>query len=210
MRIEKVNENRIKVMIDGQEAEKLNLSFQNISQNTPEAQRLLRTAIRMAEENINFSVEGARLFVEAVRDEAWDGFGMMITRVLNDEELNQAIANCSYQGTLKRSKLKIQTGAIEEKQIFCFSDFENACMASEELVNRYEGLSTLYKYQSKFYLCLAPNREEDAKKVVSILLEFGERIENARYMQGRLNEYGELMISQNAIEVMREYFPVYH
>ncbi|MBO5364722.1 MAG: adaptor protein MecA [Clostridia bacterium] len=209
MKIERVTENRIKVMIDGQEAEKFNLSFQNISQYTPEAQRLLRIVIKMAKENIDFSVDGAKLFVEAVRDEDWDGFGMMITRVSSDEDLKEAISNCSYRGTLKRTRLKLGKDIEEEKQIFCFSDFENACMAAEELMTHFSGFSSLYKYQSRFYLCLIPDGKETVKRTETILLEFGEKVENSRYMQGRLNEYGELMIPQRAIEVMKEYFPVY-
>ena len=209
MRIERLNENKIKVMIDGQEAEKLNLSYKNISQNTPEAQRLLRVAIKLAEENVDFSVEGAKLFIEAVQDVTLDGFGMMITRVSNEEELNQAISCCSYQGTIKRSKLRLQTDMEVEKHIFCFSDFENACMAADEIIKRFVGFSSLYKYQSRFYLCLAPQEGEDIFRIEPILLEFGEKVGNSRYMLGRLNEYGELMIPQRAIEVIKEYFPVY-
>ncbi len=209
MRIEKIGENKIKVMIDGQEAEKLNLSFHNISNNTPEAQQLLRIAIKMAEENVNFSVDGSKLFVEAVQEDTWDGFGMMITKVASEEELGQAIMRCSYQGVIKRNKLKIRTEQGAEKHIFCFSDFENACMAADEVVSCFCGNSSLYKYQSRFFLCLTPQNKEEFLKTETILLEFGERVENSRYLLGRLNEYGERMISQNALEVMREYFPVY-
>ncbi len=209
MRIEKISDNKIRIMVDGQEAEKLNLSFQNISNNTPEAQQLLRIAIKMAEENVDFSVDGSKLFVEAVQDDAWDGFGMLITKVSCEEELNQAIHRCSYQGTIKRNKLKIRTEQIEGKHIFCFSDFDHACMAADEIVSYFSGDSSLFKYQSKFYLCLSPQSMETFSKTETILLEFGEKVENSRYMLGRLNEYGERMISLNALEVMKEYFPVY-
>ncbi len=209
MRIERVNEDKIKVMIDGQEAEKLKLSFHNISKNTPEAQRLLRIAIKMAEENVDFSVHGKKLFVEAVRDVECDGFGMLITRVANEEELHHAIAHCSYQGTLKKSKVHLAIEEKGEKGIFCFSDFEHACMAAEELMARFSGISSLYKYQSKFYLCLVSQSCEKMQRFEPILLEFGEKAENSCYMEGRLHEYGELMIGQNALEVMKEYFPIY-
>ncbi len=209
MRIERVNENKIRVMIDGQEAEKLKLSFRNISQNTPEAQRLLRIAIKMAEENVDFSVQGRKLFVEAVRDTECEGFAMLITRVSNEEELHHAISHCSYQGTLKKSKLNLEIEEKGEKSIFCFSDFEHACMAAEELMARFSGTSSLYKYQSKFYLCLISQICDRIQRFEPILLEFGEKVENSRYMEGRLHEYGELMIACNALEVMKEYFPIY-
>lgn len=209
MRIEKVSENKIKILIDGQEAEKMNLSFRSISDNTAEAQYLLRVAIKMAEENVNFSVGNSKLFVEAVKEEAWDGFGMMITKVSDEKELNDVISKCGYRGTIKRSKLEIHQVASEEKYIFCFSDFENACVAADEIVGDYHGESSLYKYQSKFYLCLSVEEKEEFLKMEPMLIEFGEKVENSRYMLGRLNEYGERMIAQNALEVMQEYFPVY-
>lgn len=209
MRIEKISENKIKIMIDGQEAEKLNLSFRSISDNTPEAQHLLRIAIKMAEENVRFSVGSSKLFVEAVQEDNWDGFGMMITKVADESELTQVVQDCSYKGVLKRRSLKISAEPVAEKTIFCFSDFENACMASEEIRNFFCGDSSLYKYKSKFYLELSPRKQEEFLKIETMLSEFGEKVENSRYMMGRLQEYGERMIAQNALEVMREYFPVY-
>lgn len=209
MRIERISENKIKIMIDGQEAEKLNLSFHNIGNNTPEAQQLLRIAIKMAEENVGFSVDGFKLFIEAVQDDEWDGFGMMITKVADEEELSQAITDCNYRGIIKRSTLKIKAGCQEEKYIFCFSDFENACMAADEIMDSFCGSSSLFKYQSKFYLGLSPQERESFLMIETILSEFGEKVENSRYMMGRLNEYGERMIASNALEIMREYFPVY-
>lgn len=209
MRIEKISENKIKILIDGQEAEKMNLSFRSISDNTPEAQHLLRIAIKMAEENVKFSVGSSKLFVEAVQDDNWDGFGMVITKVTDEADLNQAILDCGYKGVLKRRSLKISAEKVAEKIVFCFSDFENACMAADEIRNYFYGDSTLYKYQSKFYLALSPKKKEEFLKIETMLSEFGEKVENSRYMMGRLQEYGERMIDQNALEVMQEYFPVY-
>ncbi len=209
MRIEKISNDKLKVMIDGQEAERMNLSFHNISNNTPEAQKLLRIAIKMAEENVNFSVDGSKLFIEAVQDDDWDGFGMMITKVAGEEELSRAIAQCNYRGTIKRSSLTISAQAQDEKFIFCFYDFDNACMAADEIKNYFNGYSSLFKYQSKFYLVLTPESSDGFRMMETVLSEFGEKVENSRYMMGRLNEYGERMIAEHALQIMQEYFPVY-
>ncbi len=209
MRIEKISDDKLKVMIDGQEAERMNLSFHNISNNTPEAQKLLRIAIKMAEENVNFSVDGSKLFIEAVQEDDWDGFGMMITKVADEEELIHAIAQCNYRGTIKRSSLTISAHAQDEKCIFCFYDFENACMAADEIKNCFCGYSSLFKYQSKFYLVLTPENKDGFPMMETVLSEFGEKVENSRYMMGRLNEYGERMIAEHALQIMQEYFPVY-
>ncbi len=208
MKIEKINENKIKVLIDEKEAEKWNVSFENISQNTPEVQEMFWAAIRLAEECVDFSVEGAKLFVEAVRDTEPDGFGMLITRVVSEKELQDAIAQCSYQGRLKKTQLKRKVSDTRKRVIYRFSEFESVCNAVGEIGDRYQGMSSLYKYQSAFYLYLLPDAPETLPDLEMVLTEFGEKVESCLYMQGRLHEYGEAMISCGAVEVMKEYFAV--
>ncbi len=207
MRIEKISDNKIKVLIDDSEAKEWNITFKSISENTPEVQEMFWTAIRMAEENVDFSIDGAKLFVEAVQDSDSSecGFGMMITRVCSDEELNCAIDNCSYKGRIKRARLNGRQ-RIGKKYIYSFSDFDNVCLAAGEIYSMYTGISALYKCRDRFYLYMIPQNSalfEDTERVVA---EFGTKIKNGQYMHGYLNEYGELMISENAIDVMAKYF----
>lgn len=205
MRIEKINENKIKVLIDDKEAEMWNVSFKKISQNTPEAQRVLWTAIRAAEEHAHFSVAGAKLFVEAVEGDMLSKFGMLITKVANEEELNDAIKNCSYKGTLRRSRLNLGPERRDNQFIYRFCDFESVCNAAEEIYSIYSGESTLYKYNEEFYLHLIP-AEVEVSPVLNILTEFGECVKNCAYIHGRLNEYGETMIESSALKILQEYF----
>ena len=129
MKIEKINDNKIKVLIDDREAREWNISFKNISENTPEVQEMFWTAIRLAEKNVDFSVEGAKLFVEAVPGSEEDGFGMLITRVCSDAELNEAISNCSYKGKLKQTEMKFNRKKSGRKYTYRFQDFENVCVS---------------------------------------------------------------------------------
>ncbi len=206
MRIEKINENKIKVMIDGQEAEHWNISFKDIAANTPKVQEMFWKAIKLAEENVDFSIDGAKLFVEAVQDAQTDGFGMMITRVVNQEELQKAIDNCQYEGKLKKSILPLKTAGNGQRYIYRFAEFENACAAAGEIAFRYRGGSVLYKLQSAFYLYLFPENAAEFLDLELLITEFGEKVKNCQYMHGRLYEYGEIMIPKGAVEIMQEYF----
>ena len=206
MRIEKINENKIKVMIDGQEAERWNISFKDIGDNTPQVQKMFWKAIKLAEENVDFSIDGAKLFVEAVRDTQSDGFGMMITRVVNQEELQRAIDNCQYKGQLKKSRVTLRTTESGKRYIYRFAEFENACAAAGEIAERYRGGSVLYKLQSAFYLYLLPENPGSFLDLELLITEFGEKVKNCQYMHGRLYEYGEVMIPKGAVEIMQEYF----
>ena len=64
MRVEKINENKIKVLIGSSEAKELNITEKMIAYNTPEVQRMFRRAIAIAEESANFYIDGAKLFVD--------------------------------------------------------------------------------------------------------------------------------------------------
>ena len=66
MKVERVNENKIKVLIDSDEARELNITPAKISENAPEVQKMFWRAIHMAEENGEFSLDGAKLFVETI------------------------------------------------------------------------------------------------------------------------------------------------
>ena len=104
MKIEKINENKIKVLIDIDEAKEWNVNIKNIASNTPEIQEMFWTALRLAEKDVEFSVDGAKLFVEAIPGQT-EGFGMLITKIFSDNDLNLAVSNCSYKGRVKKRKL---------------------------------------------------------------------------------------------------------
>lgn len=208
MRIEKVDENKIKVLIEDNEARQWNISFQSLCENTPQMRRVFQTAVALAEENIDFSVDGAKLFVEAIHSEAPYDFGMLITRVCNEGELKRAVRSCSYQGRLRKTRMEITKRNRCQRVIYRFIEFENACRAVSEMAGRYHGESRLYKYQGSFYLLLELSCRDSVKDMEAVLGEFGHVVQNGQYMHGRLNEYGKVMIPRNAFGVMEEYFCV--
>ena len=208
MKIEKISDNKIKVLIDDKEAREWNISFKNISENTPEVQEMFWTAIRMAEKNVDFSIDGAKLFVEAVQRCGTDdrGFGMLITRVRNETDLSNAINNCAYKGKIKQAKITYNRKSSSKKYIYSFCNFDNVCSAAGEIFDLYTGASSLYKYDGNFYLCLIPQNTALFADIEMTILEFGSKVKNGQYMQGRLNEYGENMITDNAVDIIAEYF----
>lgn len=208
MKIEKINDNKIKVMIDKQEALDWNVSFKKISENSPEVQEMFWAAIRLAEKNVDFSVNGAKLFVEAVPETDDDGFGMLITRVCNQEELDKAVNACGYKGRLRHNSLKRskESNIQGKKYIYKFTSFENVCEAAEVVCDVFNGLSTLYKCDEKFYIYVVLEETENSLEIETLLSEYGTMVRDSQYVHGRLNEYGEIMIKDNAINVLEEYF----
>lgn len=203
MKIERITENKIKVLINDTEAKEWNITLKKISENSPEAQQMFRHAISMAKQSIDFSIDGAKLFVETIPS-CDSGIGMLITKVCSDRELANAMDNCSYKGKIRRSELK--QAAKLRKYIYRFGDFDSVCAAAGELNGRYVGLSVLYQLDEEFYLYLIPKEAVSLCEADIILSEFAERVPHGQYVHGRLNEYGTLMIDKNAIEILNQYF----
>lgn len=207
MRIERINENKIKVLIDADEAMANNLTLKDVTDNTKEAQKMFWQVLRLAEENMDFSVGSAKLFVETIPS-CKEGIGMMITKVCTEEDINKAVDNCSYKGKIKRSELKPvkNNDNRKRKYIFKFESFDAVCDGAGQLVKRYFGISTLYKYDEAFYLYLVPSDPISLCEAETVLSEFAVKQSNGQYLHGRLNEYGKVMIENNALDILSEYF----
>lgn len=207
MRIEKINENKIKVLIDTDEAREWKVDMKSISSNTPEVRDMFWTALKLAERDAEFYIDGAQLFVEAIPGKT-DGFGMLITKVFSDTDLDRAIDNCSYKGTIRRTRLSGVPAeqSVIGKRIFRFSDFENVLGAAGAIARGFEGLSTLYKLGEEYYMLLAPNDRLKMLEIEKVMLEFSKRLDRTLISHGRLNELADVMIKDDAVEVLSKYF----
>lgn len=207
MKIERINENKIKVMIDNEEAKEWNITLNNISKNTPEVQKMFWRAIGMAKESVDFTVDGARLFVETM-PALESGIGMMITKVSNDSELKTAVENCGYKGKISNSELKAQAGnrLAVCRRIYKFNTFEDVCSAAGELKNIFVGKSSLYKMEDAYYLYMVTSDPLSVCETEIVLSEFAAKVANSQYVHGRLSEYGSMMIEDNTLEVVNQYF----
>lgn len=207
MRIERVDENKIKVLLDDNEAKEWNITVKNISENTPEVQKMFWHAIRVAKESIDFSIDGAKLFVETIPS-CDSGIGMFITKVCSDAELREAVSRCSYKGKIRRNELRPNTEQPLKlrKCVYRFDDFDSVCDAAKVLKDKYIGMSTLYKLNGEFYLCLIPRGPVSLCETEVVLPEFAQRLSHGQYVHGKLNEYGTKMIEYDAIDVLNEYF----
>ena len=207
MRIERVDENKIKVLLDDTEAKEWNITMKNISENTPEVQKMFWHAMRMARENMDFSIDGAKLFVEAIPS-CDSGIGMFITKVFSDSDLREAVNRCSYKGKIRKNELKpdIEQAVKRRKCVYRFDSFDSVCGAAKVLYGKYIGISSLYKMNEEFYLCMIPEEPISLCEAEIMLPEFAHRLSHGPYVHGKLNEYGTMMIENNAINILNEYF----
>ncbi len=208
MKIEKVNENKIKVTITLNDLEERNIDATTLSYNSPAAQELFWDMMEQAELKYGFNTSDVQLCVESIPD-VEQGFIVTITK-LNDledfESIHKYIKNKYRKNDLRikrRSKKLFLPIAI-----YAFSCVDDLTSLSGQLINIYSGDSTLFKCSNIYYLILTKNNLciENVRQFESILNEYGKRIINVNFYEGYLNEYGTKVIEYNAIQIINEFY----
>lgn len=208
MKIEKINENMIKVTISINDLEERNIDLNALNYNSPAAQELFWDMMEQAEEQFGFNLSDSQLIIEPIPDST-DGFIITISKI--DEDGDFESIQKYIKSKMKKSDLKVKKKGRKVCSaiiIYSFNSIDDVCDLSRKLDGIYTGESTLYKYRDTYYLSMtrmsaqAPN----SKYLEISLGEFGNKINNLSFYDGYLNEYGEKIIEGNALEVLRRYF----
>lgn len=205
MKIEKLNENKIKIVIDSADIRAWNVDLKNFTDNTPEAQDMFWHALKQAERDVNFCVGKSQLMVETL-PLADNGFVMMVSKLENEREVVEALERTGKRIKQTEFKIRRRTRAHSLLRIFKFADFEGLCDGIREVFETYVGESRLIKYQGEFFLELKPRDAVGLFELENILSEFSEKTPNPLVLQGVLNEHGLVMMKENAVSLIAENF----
>jgi len=208
MKIEKINENMIKVTISTNDLEERNIDLNALNYNSPAAQELFWDMMEQAEEQFGFNLSDSQLIIEPLPDSN-EGFIITITRL--DEDGDFESIQKYIKSKLKKSDLKVKKKSrkiCSTILIYSFNGIDDVCTLSKRVADIYSGESTLYKYRDTYYLVMARNSLTAAgsKAFEASLNEYGRKVANISFFEGYLNEYGEKIIENNAFEVLRKYF----
>lgn len=205
MRIEKVNENVLRVTITLNDLEERNIDLGSLNYNSPAAQELFWDMMERAEEEYGFASGDSQLIFEA-SPENEDGFVVTITKVDADGEFEsiQKYIKSKYKNSDLRQKKK-KSKVCSALKIYCFDSLDDLCKLSKRITTLYKGESTLFKCKNCYYLLLTGS-STSSKSLDLLLCEYSTQIGNASFYEGYLNEYGEKIISVNAIATLNLYF----
>jgi len=208
LKIEKINENKIKVTISLNDLEERNIDLNSLNYNSLAAQELFWDMIEQAELQFGFNASDSQLCIEAVPDSE-EGFILIITKLAEDgdfESIQKYIKN-KYRNTDVRIKRKNRR-LYSTIMIYSFNSFEDLSVLCEKISSLYYGESSLYKYRDTYYLVLTrSNLSTPNSKMLDIILsEYGRKVSNPSFYEGYLNEYGTKIIESNALEVINCYF----
>lgn len=208
MKIEKINENKIKITLSLNDLEERNIDLESLNINSPATQELFWDMMEQAEIEFGFNASDSQLCIEAVPD-TLDGFIITITKLDEDgdfESIHKYIKN-----RFKKSDLKVKKKnhkVCSTISVYSFKDFDDVCALSRSVDSIYSGESTLYKLKNVYYLILTKNslNTTDMKMFDALLSEYGSKISDVNFYEGYLNEYGTKIVENNAFEIMRSYF----
>ena len=195
MKIEKLNENKIKITLNIEDLNARNIDVQSFIYNSPESQDLFWDVMREAEKEYGFSVDESMVYVEASAT-ASGVFTLTVTKTsnsLNQPNLKSKVKKQNYK--LKRKK---QNPSLDNS-IYKFNTFDDICdFCKASNIEQFEE-NSLYKLDSVYFLLVSkiPN---------SNILEYAERERNIDLLLAKISEYGNTIIEKNALQEISNNF----
>jgi len=209
MRIERINENKLRVFISFDDLEDRDIDLESFNYNTPETQELFWDLMEQAEVELGFDSMESQLCVEAVTD-VDHGFIITITRMDDEGELEsiQKFIKTRFKRRELTNRKKTAPPA-SSVAIYGFEDFDDLAMACRRVAAMHAGESSVWRCESTYYLVL--NGMEDPsgnqRRFEDILSEYGDGIQNTSFFEGYLNEYGICMLQTNALHTLTGFAP---
>lgn len=205
MKIEKLNEDKIRITISIIDLEKKNIDFNSFMANSIESQEIFLEMLDEAEKRVGFTTEDYKIMIEALALNNGD-FIFTITRIIPDKQ----------KFTKGNLHIKRKNNVINpKKSIYCFNSFNDFCDFCSCLSLKYinylnsfsEGFS-LYMYNNKYFLIISNiNRNSPVfSYITSIISEFSTLVDNPNLYENKLFEYGEVIFDNNAIKNCINYF----
>lgn len=206
MRFEKLNENKIRIILDSQDLAKNNIDFHDFMADPIESQTLFFNMLNEAEKEIGFITKNYNIKIEAFQIAGSD-FVLTITRSLPEGITN---SDTKKKIRVKRKKLELNNRNV----VYCFNNFDDFCNFSAFLNNNNIKLNSiaknisLYEYKEEYYLIFSNINLEclELRKVFSSIAEFGTYVGNADLFKQKIIENGKKIMKNNAIKTAIEYF----
>ena len=197
MKIEKLTENKIKITLSIDDLQERNIDMQSFMYNSPESQDLFWDMMNEAEREYGFDVNESMIYVEATSN-ATGQFTLIVTKT---DETNNFPQPHSRIGTRKNSfKLKRKSMSTSTKKaLYIFESFDDVCDFCKTIDLTTLGRNSLYRIENEFYLELENSNSNH-------ILDFATLAKNYDLMMGKINEYGKIVIEDNALQEIGKNF----
>ena len=207
MKFEKLNENKLRIIITSQDLLDKHIDFHSFMSNSLETQDIFLDILEKAEKEVGFITKNHKVRIEAFAMNNED-FIFTVTKLSdkNDKEIYK-------QTKLKFKRKKTENSIFQSVYKFaCFDDFLSftASLKNSNIKNisTFSKSIILYTYKNNYYLVLNNINEQYKynKKIFTLLTEFSSYINNSELFASKLAECGKIYFKNNAIKTCQIYF----
>lgn len=204
MKIEKLTDNKIRVIINSDELGLNHANVHHIMAKAIETQEIFSDILKKAEKEVAFYTDGCKLLIEAFSSFD-DVIVFTITKYLPEKNSKKK------KLIAKRKHFDSSSG-----QLICsFENFDTFCECCHA-INTLHKLNfkklakntILYLWKDTYYLVLKQldTQQDSIDLLYAILSEFGKFPSSSNHFECKLLEHGKVMIKKNAIDIGMKYF----
>lgn len=200
MKIEKLTENKIRVIVSPNDLKLKNVDIKSLS-IALDKQTFFVDVLEKAKEQLGFETDGQKLLIE--------------TFYLNNEFIIFTITKYSFKEKKKPIVKKKKLNFSKDTVIYTFENFDEFCLFCNCIKNLtdfnckiFSKNISLYLYKNTYYLLIKSiNTSYENKKIFySLISEFGKTLSSSTTFENRLIEYGKVIIKKDAITKGIKYF----
>ena len=207
MKFEKLNENKIRIILTIQDLTEKHIDFHSFMSNSLESQDILLDMLEEAKKETGFDPEDSNLKIEALAM-ADTNFVFTITKVCPEPSKSSR-----KKFTIKRKSLNPTTSTQAVYEFCSFEDFCNFVQflnksSFSDCVKEIADCVSLYSYKSHYYLLISQIHSEviDKIKLYTAITEFAKYITNSKVFASKLRECGTVIMNNNALDIGFKYF----
>ncbi|MBQ9266752.1 MAG: adaptor protein MecA [Clostridia bacterium] len=197
MKIEKLNENKLKITLSLADLEERNIDLQSFIYNSPESQDLFWDMMNEAEREYGFDVNESMIYVEA----SATGSGNF-TLIVTKSDDSAAFQQLHQKTNLKKKNFKLKRKNVAlniQKALYVFDSFDDVCDFCKTIDLGTLGENTLYKLNDEYYL-------EMENASFHHILDFASLAKSPDLCKGKINEYGSVIAEKTALQEIGKYF----
>lgn len=210
MKIEKISENQIKFILNQTDLNKRDIKFTELEYGSEKTQDLFQEMLEQANEKHGFISDSIPLVIEAI-PLAKDSLMVLVTKLdsipfddhrasifagLKDFNKNNFDTDYLDFPSLVAPPATNKTNNNTNISIFVFEDINEIINISKLIIDKFTGLSSVYKYNHAYYLVLENAKNNFSSASIS---EFGNKYSSTIKSKYHLMEHGEEITKENAV-----------
>lgn len=208
MKIEKLTENKIRVVIKPDDLDENNDDISLVISKAMETQSLFFNILEKAEKEVDFHTEGCKLLIEAFSSSE----DFLVFTITKYSDVKSDLVET------QKKKLTVKKKCVtpnSNNAIYSFDNFDSFCYFCSEFNHKHKldekkiaKNTSLYLYNNTYYLLLKNinTKYENLKSFYYSITEYGKLSCFSDSFQNKLLEHGKLIIKKEAINVGVKYF----